>query len=1213
MIHNYYSILSLIILWCPLLSYSQSAFYILAEDYAKSGNYEEAIRLTKMSLKLDTSNPNKDILILDYCAISEYFSYISQPDSCLYYANKAISCLSAKSGDDYLNVLRILSPHMRRAGFCQTAIDYRKFIINETVKTYGSNSSRLLNEYRIVSSYSIDNKDFQNAIEYAKKEEKLAYLLRDVEDNFESRIPYEDSLGWLRYVLQMYDESTDAASYLNQCLNVHSNVINEEEQKNTFNCMAAISRAEENKGNYSDAIRIRKLFVEKEKGSEMYIEDIASIARCYSNMNQADSTILYCNKTNELAEQLINDADSVAEGYIQSSAWCLYRIGEYDLAVKSAKKVLSLRENIYGKESPEYIEWLGIMSYNALQNNDLSGMVIFCDEEAKITKDYYGINSKKYENFISSVRGYAHQVVCEMPEFTVNWIQPYYNIMIENEIFPELQYEYEILLLEGFLALGDLQSADKYAQKLIKWTYSSFKDIISLEDRIRIWLKLANYDLTIGDHIKARWRIMESDSELSESHQSLSLTQLMDRHIVERNLRMDTLGRARINAEWLIETATPVIEAGVEDDETLAFFYESIAWAYEGMEEYDLAIDNIKQSLVLNHSYSRKKKLGQLYLHKKQFEAAKKIFYELYNDESLPISGRKSIGADLIALYWLLGDKDNISLFMAADIENLKKDTRHAFAFLNEKERETFLMNSLLGTTIYFDMFTSFSSSEKQWAEGNGMAYNLALMQKGLLMKTTNEISNILNNVPDSLQNELKLYQDLQEFERLPDYESSLSRETRVKLMNYVAAHPDFMSQLNYSWNNVAEKLTEHEAAIEFINLLGAKPNNMVNKEPSLGALILRKGCSYPIFVKLTNNAAIDSLYYYGEDQERFNDFIYTGGAKRNVYKAIWEPMSAYLDGIETIYYAPVGPMQEINLDWIGYDDYHNLSSEYKLYRLSSTREICNHIDVRSNNDAILYGDITYSIKSQPLKEKTGSKYRSSKRAGFGSLTGTSNELDSITYELNLVGIKSADFRKELATENTFRMMSGLSPRILHIATHGFYYSREAIEKEFQSGNFTNFIAYQGMNPNELCHSGLALSGAQDTWHNEVGDLSQYLEMDSDNDGILLSSEISKLDLTNTDLVVLSACETALGKVKSEGVYGLQRAFKLAGVNSIIMTLWTVDDDATQLLMTSFYKNYLNGMSKREALLTAQKKVRETPGYGDPYYWAAFILLDGLN
>ena len=101
--------------------------------------------------------------------------------------------------------------------------------------------------------------------------------------------------------------------------------------------------------------------------------------------------------------------------------------------------------------------------------------------------------------------------------------------------------------------------------------------------------------------------------------------------------------------------------------------------------------------------------------------------------------------------------------------------------------------------------------------------------------------------------------------------------------------------------------------------------------------------------------------------------------------------------------------------------------------------------------------------------------------------------------------------------------------------------------------------------------------------------------------------------MRKTDLVVLSACETALGNVRPDGVFGLQRAFKLAGVKSLIMSLWKVDDDATQLLMTAFYQNYLSGMSKREALLAAQKCVMNTPGFENPYNWAAFILLDGLN
>ena len=110
-------------------------------------------------------------------------------------------------------------------------------------------------------------------------------------------------------------------------------------------------------------------------------------------------------------------------------------------------------------------------------------------------------------------------------------------------------------------------------------------------------------------------------------------------------------------------------------------------------------------------------------------------------------------------------------------------------------------------------------------------------------------------------------------------------------------------------------------------------------------------------------------------------------------------------------------------------------------------------------------------------------------------------------------------------------------------------------------------------------------------------------------DGILTAKEISLIDLRDADLVVLSACETGKGEITGEGVFGLQRAFKQAGAQSIIMFLWPVNDAATQLLMTEFYRNWTtNHQSKREAFRNAQQTVRSK--YPEPYYWAGFIMLD---
>lgn len=965
-------------------------------------------------------------------------------------------------------------------------------------------------------------------------------------------------------------------------------------------------------GDYTEAIRLMKKCAEIDINSEYYIDDIATISRYYSYINEKDSLIYYNTHLQELANQFLSINDSIAEEYIQSCAWNFYDGGEYELAIETAERVLKLRESIYGKNSPEYFKWIGVISYQAYKFEDYQSMCRYCNNEIVLAEKYYGLNSKQYESAISSIRGYAHAIGDKYPEFTTKWIEPYYNKLREYNILPQYQYEYEIILLANNIQANELRSADKYAQFLKKWTYTDV--LIPLSDKVRIYLKLANYKQKIGDLAGARFNIEAGWKLLDANNQQPDLAQLIDRHIIERELKMDSLGRRVMNAEWLIQTSMPIIEDNMEDSSVIAFFHESLAWAYESLKDYPKAILNIKRAIELNPLVSRRKKLAHLYMSIKNYEQAEQELLDVYAKVQLSGPIRRSIESDMTALYWLSNQRSKLESLLTTDFENMKSVVRSAFVFLNESEREEFLEKSLLGSTIYFDQYTGYSNGSNQWPAGNEMAYNLALVQKGLLLSTTRDIVSILQDSPDSIKAKNAEYEQLRTLIDSPfSVESELLREKRIELMQYVSKHPQFLSQLNTTWKDVRNKLNDSEAAIEFINLWGISPENMDNENPSLGALILRKDADFPVFVRLGSDSTITNLYEYDDEGTKLCELLYSGGVSKLLYNIIWEPLLPYLSNIETIYYAPTGVLQDINWDWISINDADMLSDKYNLYRVSSTRNICKYKNDQPYQDATLYGDIAYSIKTSPLPESEKSKYRSSTRAGFSPLKGTAKELDSISYRLDLSGVKSLDLRKDHASEETFYKLSGHSPKIIHIATHGFYYSREAIEDEYKSGNFNNFIAYQGMNPNELYHSGLALSGAQDTWYNETDNVSKYIEMDASNDGILLSSEISKLDLSNTDIVILSACETALGNVKSEGVYGLQRAFKLAGVNSIIMSLWKVDDDATQLLMTAFYQNYLNGMSKREALLAAQKEVKKTHGFEDPYNWAAFVLLDGLN
>ena len=119
--------------------------------------------------------------------------------------------------------------------------------------------------------------------------------------------------------------------------------------------------------------------------------------------------------------------------------------------------------------------------------------------------------------------------------------------------------------------------------------------------------------------------------------------------------------------------------------------------------------------------------------------------------------------------------------------------------------------------------------------------------------------------------------------------------------------------------------------------------------------------------------------------------------------------------------------------------------------------------------------------------------------------------------------------------------------------------------------------------------------------------------MPEENDGILTAKDLTQMDFSPIDMVVLSACQTGLGIIKGEGVFGLQRGFKASGAITLLMSLWPVDDDATQLLMFSFYNNFLNNKTKEESLKIAQNYLRNTIGFEDPEYWAGWILLDALN
>jgi CHAT domain-containing protein len=218
-----------------------------------------------------------------------------------------------------------------------------------------------------------------------------------------------------------------------------------------------------------------------------------------------------------------------------------------------------------------------------------------------------------------------------------------------------------------------------------------------------------------------------------------------------------------------------------------------------------------------------------------------------------------------------------------------------------------------------------------------------------------------------------------------------------------------------------------------------------------------------------------------------------------------------------------------------------------------------------------------------------------SNRSNYTNLPFTNKEVQDINIILSTTRpeIKVNLVKGDSASESSFRNLEKRKPDLIHLATHGYYYPGN----NFSSSNFLT-EKYSGTNLSPMLRSGIVLAGA----NNSPGS-------DTENDGFLSAQEISRLDFANLDLAVLSACETGLGEtIGSEGVFGLQRAFKLAGTKSLIMSLWKVPDEQTSELMALFYSNYMTGRTKSKALKDAQLAMKKK--YKAPFIWGGFIILE---
>ncbi|MBC8258387.1 MAG: CHAT domain-containing protein [SAR324 cluster bacterium] len=340
------------------------------------------------------------------------------------------------------------------------------------------------------------------------------------------------------------------------------------------------------------------------------------------------------------------------------------------------------------------------------------------------------------------------------------------------------------------------------------------------------------------------------------------------------------------------------------------------------------------------------------------------------------------------------------------------------------------------------------------------------------------------------------------------------------------------------------------------------------------------------------------------------------------LWEVLWQPLTAALGETASIFISPDGLLNVLPFDVLTDEDDSYLLENFDLRIISSARDLALDPLPEAKGELLIIAGPDYDsdkiLKTPAAREVTHKRSRSvSQGARMGSglrglnfdpLPGAEKEGEVIkdvadTKDKSTGGSRSSSiYSQRIAEENLLRKMSA-PPEVLHIATHGFFLKEDEKLKKRLQGLSRGSSSVPPPADNPLLRAGLAFAGLN-------ANASMLGEIDTDNDGVLTAMEVLSLNLSGTQLVVLSACETGLGEIhQGEGVYGLRRSFQEAGVKNVINSFWEVSDAGTQLLMTKFYDKFLAGMSARQAMREARLEMLDDVQWSAPYYWSAFVMV----
>lgn len=550
---------------------------------------------------------------------------------------------------------------------------------------------------------------------------------------------------------------------------------------------------------------------------------------------------------------------------------------------------------------------------------------------------------------------------------------------------------------------------------------------------------------------------------------------------------------------------------------------------------------------------------------------------------------------------------------------------------LSSEERMAFLASRQRVTDMAMSMMERLSGS---YPEAAGLMYESQIRFKGLLLKgTANMLALIRNNASEEVAGLFEEWQQVRrEYAQLYRQHASLSESGLVEkldalkqkangLERELVLQSDAFAQSRLEetvrWQEVQRALRPGEAALEIIryDVFDFDGKLAFTDSSRYLAVVIKAGDALPTWAMIGDAAKLEKSGF-----KAFRFSIDKQMETVDSYQTFWSPIEPLLDDVQILYLSTDGIYNQVSLAALrnpATGQY--ISDQIDIRLLTNTGVLVNRKGKSGQQQplakpsAVLIGNPAYLAMAagSPVEEMQDEKIGVEKlerekesadlamnlsRGGFDfpPLPATGQEVANIGAFLTQQGWECQILTGESAAEATLKSLR--QPTVLHIATHGF----------FQQDTV--------MNPNEfheaMLNAGLALAGAQQSLQ-DTADIT-FAASKTEEDGLLTAYEVAGLALDQTQLTVLSACETGLGEnLYREGVFGLQRAFLQAGAKSVLMSLWKVSDGPTRLLMEAFYRHWLTTVNTSQALKMAQQEIRKQ--YPHPFFWAGFVLMESAK